>query len=104
VKKIRSKGQQILKFMEANPSMKASEVAKQFKTNVQYVYSLRYMKKKKGLLVSTSSKPKQTKQTNIKIAAPEEIVEFRMRETIQRLLTIIDYLEGRLRREHGTPV
>jgi predicted transcriptional regulator len=96
MKKSRFKSNQIRQFMAANPTVKPVEVAKKFNTNVQYIYGLRYMRnKKKELLVSTPSKIEPDKH---------ELTEFQLRQTIERLLTIIDYLEGKLRRGHGTPV
>lgn len=103
MKKNRFKSIHIRKFIEANPTVKPAEIAKKFNTNVQYVYTLKYLKKKKLLASTPSSKP-SAKPSPKPSPKPSEPSTEDLMNTIQRLMTIIDYLEGKLRRGYGTPV
>lgn len=95
--------QQIVAYKKANPSAKAKDIAKKFKTKVQYVYTCLYLSRKQ-----TSKKQPTVPNAAPKVAPNDavqnSIVSFlrkqndELRKEIGELTVVIAYLEHRCAR------
>jgi hypothetical protein len=59
-----SKSKKVIAYLEANPSVKSSEVAKKFKMTLSYVYVLRSKMKKPSDVIKTSTKKEVVDNVN----------------------------------------
>lgn len=99
------KSDKIRAILKANPNMSVAEIAKQAGTNIQYVYTVKYMDKKRKRAankIKVADKPKEEKSSAHLYTRIHNLTK-----EIDELTVIIAYLEHRVKvaeAKHGATV